>query len=122
MPFVAYSTTTISSGTALSGEVDLRGMRLVGIIFPSAWTAADVTFQIARQPAADGGSYGNVFNTDDSGTGAELSWDAAASQVTVPDWSGAFIGNAMLKIRSGPSGVPVNQAADRVLTLILHRL
>jgi len=36
----------ILNGASLSGEVDLRGSRLVGAIFPAAWTAANLSFQV----------------------------------------------------------------------------
>lgn len=114
-----YSYVTIPNGTAITGEIDLRTWRLLGIKFPAAWTAADITFQVSEKPTAEGGVYAEVFNTDDSGTGAALVWDAAASIYSLPDWAAAALQHCMLKVRSGTSGAPVNQGADRILTLIL---
>lgn len=106
----------IASGASLSGEADLRGQVLVAIQFPSAWTAADVSFQAAEVPAALGGVFGEVFISDAAGTGAALAIDAAASQYSTLNFAGVPA-NCVLKVRSGPSGVPVNQAADRDIIL-----
>lgn len=110
---------TIANGTSLSPEFSLRGFRIVGIKFPAAWTAADLTFQASEIPTAEGGVYGNVFATDDAGTGAEVVVDAAASQVTVPDTTNSWPADCMVKIRSGTAGTPVNQGAARIVTLLL---
>lgn len=111
----------IANGAALSGEIDLRSFRLLGVILPAAWTAADLSFQAAAKPTAEGGVYGEVFIDPGTGVGAALLLDAAASQVTFLD-NEAIVGGCMLKVRSGPSGGPVNQAAARTLTLILQTL
>lgn len=113
---MGYSSPThakIASGTSLTGEIDLRGRRLVGIQFPSAWTAADCSLQIA---AAPGGAYGEVFYDTGDGTGTVMAVDASASKATMIP-SAVAPCNCMLKVRSGPSGAAVNQLADRDLVL-----
>lgn len=108
----------ILNGQSLTGEIDLRGYRLTGVIFPAAWTAADLSMQMASAP---GGTYGEVFLDVGNGTGAAIAIDAAASQVTLLNAS-VFIGDCVIKLRSGPSGVPVNQGADRDIILLLATL
>jgi hypothetical protein len=76
---------------------------------PAAWTAASLTFQ----GSADGTTYGDLYDA-----GTEMSTAAGASRVIHLDWT-KFVGLRFLKIRSGTTGVPVNQGGDRVLTLVL---
>lgn len=102
----------IANGTAISGPIDLRGNILTAIQYPAAWTAADLSIQISDTEL---GTYAEVFTDPGTGVGTVGAWDAAANQVTIIQ---QMIANCWIKIRSGPSGVPVNQGADR--TLILH--
>lgn len=101
-------TATIANGESLSDAIDLTGYSLVAIVMPSVWTAANLTFQAGATAAALADVY------DSSG---ELSVTAAASRfITVsPD---AFVALRHLKVRSGTTGSPVNQAAERSITLI----
>ena len=104
-------TATIASGASLSGAVEVpRGCALVGISMPSTWTAAALTFQ-----AAVINIYQNAYTT----AGAAISYTAGAAQALPVDpaqWKHA----AKLKVRSGTAGSPVNQAADRILTLVFR--
>jgi hypothetical protein len=43
---------TIAHGVADSGAFDLAGSRIVAVITPAAWTAADVTFKIETLPGS----------------------------------------------------------------------
>lgn len=101
----------IGNGTAISGPIDLRGMILTGIGYPAAWTAADVSIQISD---TETGTYAEVFTDPGTGVGTVGAWDAAAGQVTLVQ---QMIANCFIKVRSGPVGAPVNQGADRTLTL-----
>lgn len=107
-------TATIASGQSLSDIVELRPQGRAGactlatIVMPSAWTSANITFQ----GSVDGQTFGNVY--DDSG--AEVTVAAAASRVIVVTAS-YFWGIRWIRLRSGTSSVPVNQAAQRTLTL-----
>lgn len=109
----AVRTAVIANAASLSAEVDLEGFKLIAIEMPAAWTAANLTFQAS---SVTGGTFANVH--DDAGV--EVAVTAAASRVigldaTLPDLTAI----RFLKIRSGTSGVPVNQGAERTLTLIL---
>lgn len=111
----------IANGTAISAAVNIGPMTLVGIIMdPSAWTPADLTFQAAP----DGATFGELVETDLAAADA-----VAALQVHSPA-AGQFIvldpaklrGVVSLKVRSGTSGSPVNQLADRNLTLLARSI
>lgn len=120
---VTYHPVTISSGTAVSEAVRLGERTLVGVYFPGTWTAADVTFEAGPQ----------VPGSEDS---ADVSWhdvyDQDGNEVTVSEPAGGFAdvhaaveepaqfeGAEWLRVRSGTAATPVNQAADRILTLAL---
>jgi len=107
-PPSSYSV-TIPSGQSLSGAVDLGGRTLGAIQMPAAWDAASMTFEASL----DGVTYFNLL--DD--TASEVTLTVAANdllRLTLSDWQ-AF---RWLKFRSGTSGSPVNQSADRVISLI----
>jgi hypothetical protein len=107
----------ILSGASLTSAIDLstsdqRCGRLMAIHMPAAWTTASLTFQ----GSPDGITYQNIYNA----SGAEYSVAAAASRdIILPP--GDFAGFRYLKIRSGTSGTPVTQAADRTLTVLTAR-
>ena len=111
-----YQSATIAAGQSLSGEVNLGEKQLVAIYMPSSWTAADLTFQ----SSPDGGTtWCELYTTDGAAADA-----AAAFQVHSPTASLCIAidptklrGVNCLKVRSGTSGSPVNQAAQAVLTL-----
>lgn len=106
-------TVTIASGTSLSGALNLGPMvtGIVAIEMPAAWTAANLTFQVST----DGTTYVNLYN--DGGTEATIT--AAASQTLSmrQDMTAILSKFRWLKIRSGTSGTPVNQGADRSLAV-----
>lgn len=123
MGYTTYKNTTIASGSSLTSAVRIGGgvdqagnttpdsFHLFAIIFPSAWTAANATFQIS----ADGTTFVDLYDAD----GTETIAQADASRAVHLD-PAIFSAVPYLKIRSGTSGTPVNQAADRVLTLVLR--
>lgn len=105
-----YMSIDIANGASLSEAAPLAGMVLVGIIIPSSWTAADLTFQASH----DGTNYANVYGDD----GAERTVEADASRFIMLDpvnWLSA----SWLKVRSGTAGLAVNQGAARTITLVL---
>lgn len=116
MLLTSTKTTTITNGTALSGAVALGEQVLVGIQMSAAWTSASLSFQIS----IDGGTtWLDLY--DDSGTEVTLSPTSPAGKFLAisPD---PFAGAVFLKVRSGTTGTPVNQGADRVLTLLTRKL
>lgn len=110
---------TIANGTALSPEVNVNQKRIVGIRMSAGWTAGAITFQaLIDEPAAlpKAPVFGNVV--DAAGAEISLATPTAGTYMALPDTL-ALLGLGRIKIRSGTSGVPVNQAADRVLYLVL---
>jgi hypothetical protein len=101
----------ILNATAITGPIDLRGSILNAIQIPAVWTAAALSIQMCD---TETGTYGEVFTDPGTGVGTVLALSAAAGQITMV---AQMIANCFIKIRSGPSGVPVNQGADRALTL-----
>jgi hypothetical protein len=77
---------------------------------PAAWTAATLTFQVSY----DGTTFVDLY--DDTGT--EIQWQAAASRFIVPSAPSQFFGIQALKVRSGTTGTPVNQGADRAIQVV----
>ena len=107
---------TIASGQSLSDEIDLEGYSLLGIIMPGSWTAAGLSFEAAQSP---GGSFQDLHDS----AGAEAVVTAAASRAIglAGVTAEALAPFRIIKIRSGTSAVPVNQAAARTLELVLKR-
>jgi hypothetical protein len=99
---------TIANGASLSGGVELGAGALVAIILPT-FTSAGLSFQSSE----DGTSWREAF-------------DSANAAITVAVTTGGYIsapaalrGAPWLKVRSGTSGAPVTQGADRVISLVV---
>jgi len=105
---------TILSGQSLSTELDLGGPRLCGVAFPSAWTAASLTFQAPINADAETLVWGNLY----SDAGTEISVPGTVDRVVMFSNPSLFLGVRRLKVRSGTSGTPVVQAANRTLYLL----
>lgn len=101
----------IANGAALSAAVDLGADRAHRIVLPAAWTAAALTFQAS----SDGVGFADLYDRD-----GEVILPAAvvAANRTVVLDQAAFYGIRYLKVRSGTSAAPVNQAAARNLLLV----
>ena len=101
---------TISNGTALSSGVPFGAKMLVGIAMSAGWDAAVLSFQVSY----DGGT---TYQEMVTSAGTAIGYTVAANQFIAVDptlWRGVN----MVKVRSGTSGTPVNQTADRILNLI----
>lgn len=66
MSYRVYSspTATIANNQTTSGEVDTKGLHLIGLQFPAAFTGASVTIQRAKEP---GGTFGDVRDLQNGG-------------------------------------------------------
>lgn len=103
-------TATIASGAAISAAIDIGNTRMARLALPAGWTTANITFQTS----VDGLAFKNLYDI----YGTEYTVVAAADRaILIP--LADFIGVRHLKIRSGTIGTPVNQGADRILTLQL---
>jgi hypothetical protein len=106
------TTATISQGAALSSDIVLDSYELVAVIMPAEWTAANLTVQVVHA-----GREVNVY--DDAGT--EVTLTAAANRmILLNTLTKQLRGQQTIRLRSGTSGTPVNQAFARTLTLVLR--
>jgi hypothetical protein len=104
---------TITSGQSLSPAIALGAMTLVGISMPAGWDAAALTFQVS----VDDATYQELFDR----LGAAIQ-SAATANIYIELDPVTWAGINSLKIRSGTSGAPVAQSADRVLNLVARAL
>lgn len=103
---------TIAQNTSLSSLISLGGLRLSGLVMPDAWDTADLTFQVSIDQ-------GMTWHDLKDSEGNEIVTKASASDGLV--WSiSAFVPYQFIRVRSGHSGLPVNQDADRTLQLVLR--
>jgi hypothetical protein len=111
---MASAAVTVSNGTALSNAANLVNKEFpVGLYLSGTWTAAGLSFAVS----------------DDNVTFAALR-DRNGAEITIAEPSGGFGGQYValdpswfagalyLKVRSGTVGTPVNQGADRILTIV----
>lgn len=118
-PISRYSATiaaSIASGASLSGGVEIGNYPILALFVSSGWTSAAITFQ----GSVDGGvTYANVF--DDSGVEVVIAANViptAANQIFVnASILEKLAGLQFIKIRSGTSVTPVNQASAVTVTL-----
>jgi len=108
-------TITILSGQSLSSPIDLRNPDLFGFtpmvfITPSAWDAAKVSAQIS----VDGVNWFNfhLWNSDFESAHTLLASEAHM----ITDYP--FRGIPYVRFRSGTDNAPVNQTANRTITVI----
>lgn len=70
---MAVAKATIASGQTTSGEIDLKGGAMVGIITPSALTSTTMTFTASDK---EGGTFVPVYDSE----GNQINITVAASQ------------------------------------------
>lgn len=107
-------TATIANGASLSDTVDCgEGLFPVALIIPGAWTPADITFQAS----IDGTNFSNLYDEDAN----EITVTANTSRfivLTPSEW----VGVRYLKIRSGSAAAPINQTAERTITVVVRQV
>lgn len=108
------SSATISLTTAADGaseQINLTGLKLVGISMPASWTDAKLGFQ----NSVDGSTFQSVYNT----AGDHLTYSTSANRTVIFD-PAVTVGLQLIKVVSETSaGVATAQAATRTLKLIL---
>ena len=98
---------TILSGQALGAGIQVNGCHPVRLVMPAAWDAASITLQ----ESPDNATWQNLYDNN----GGEITVQAAASRTIVIPPS-LLPGLIYLRLRSGTSGAPVNQTANRIVT------
>lgn len=104
---------TIPNGGSLSNGVFTRNLDLFGILMPSAWTNAQLTFQVS-----DNGEdwYDLYDDTNEFSLPTQsVAADHAISGGVLAD---VFHAYNWIKVRSGTSAAGVNQGADRIIKLV----
>lgn len=116
----SYHQVTIASGQTASSILKEIGIgpcsALVGIIMPSAWTAADITFQCAHdQPVNDGDptAFQDVYDKD----GIQLKISSPAANRFIMLIPSVFAGFRHLKLISSAA-----QGAARTLTVVVREV
>lgn len=109
--FISVTISTAANG--LSGAINVGGGTLAAIQMPATWTAAGMTFQAS----IDGDTFNSVYGS----TGNEINYTVAANRIITFD-PAFWLGLRQIKIRSGTSGTPVAQAAERSLVAIVQAL
>lgn len=104
-------TATIAGGASLSPKISIPvSWHLLGIAMPESWTVANLTFQVSHN---DGITFYDFY--DDGGNEVTVTADESRFIALTPRiWAGV----SHIKVRSGTSGTPVNQAATRSLILM----
>ncbi len=98
-------------GTVATGAPSSASATLLAVQLPAAWTAAVLTLQASR----DGVVWADVYDR----FGAEVTLQAAADRRVVVEPS-LIAGVEFLRIRSGTTAAPVNQAAARDVVLLFR--
>lgn len=110
-PAPIVQTATIDATASLSGGVALASAFPVGLMVPSTWTPATITFQ----GSIDGGA--TYFNLRTSG-GSEVMVNVTTAGDLYTLNPLDFASLTHLKARSGTSATPVNQTANVNLSLV----
>lgn len=100
---------TIPNGGSLSGAAKIGLSQIVGLDVPTI-DSATLSFQVS----ADGVTYRNAYDA----AGAEVTTGAANTGNRFLAAPASVAAAAYVKVRSGTGGTPVNQGADRTITLI----
>lgn len=100
---------TVPNGAALSEAIDLRGYEPLAVQMPAAWTAAGLSFEVSD----DGVNFADLYNTSGEYT-LTVATDRAVALSTPNELSGF----QFIKVRSGTTGTPVNQGADRLIKIL----
>ncbi|MDD2325477.1 MAG: hypothetical protein PHW63_05700 [Alphaproteobacteria bacterium] len=103
----------IESGDSLTGTINLGGLRLFGIVMPSEWTTANLTFQMSPDAGA---TWVDVVDQN----GDEVLMAGKLVSYVAVEKPAQFAPLQYLRIRSGTSLTPISQSAARVLQLVLR--
>lgn len=117
MASIKYETVVIANGAATSATFKLFGFRISAIITPSAWTTADLSFEV------DPNGSGTFYKVqDNSGALVRCTGIATASaEYIIPPEVADHISGELGKIVSSnvASEADVNQGAERSLVVVL---
>jgi hypothetical protein len=112
-PHTYTKTVTIGAGASLSSACFLENFELCGIITPSGWDTAALTFQ----GSVDNTTFYNVWNG-----AAEAAYAAVTASIFVVFDPAIFLGIPYIKVRSGTGASAVNQADAVTVTLVMRQI
>lgn len=104
---------TIASGASLSSALDIHDDVVTGVVIPSGWTAANVTFE----GSVDNRTYYSLYEQD----GTEVVITSAGQGYYNVELQ-AFLPVVFVRLRSGTKAAPVTQVDNRTLTVLLKEL
>lgn len=108
---------TIASGASASEMIPTQGMALIGVLMPSAWTAANIGYKacLSGRP--------NDLVTAYDGGGIVLQTPAAASRFLAFPLTDAIFAPFLQIVSVDPADgtTPVNQGAERSVVLLFRR-
>lgn len=105
---------TILNGTSVSEKTAAGAGRIVGVVMPAAWTAADLSFE---GYLLDGVTPGPAI--DKAGTQIKITAPAAGAIVVLSEGTDLWM-IGPYRLRSGTTAAAVNQGADRVLGVVIE--
>lgn len=103
---------TIKAGQSLSDWATIEG-KLCGIYVPEGWTPASMTFVVSQEGKGNGMPLYEWAAEREYPSAVAVA--GRALSLSLVDW---LPWNAV-RVRSGTSGVPITQPADRVIRLML---
>lgn len=107
------SATLTTAADGLSSVVDLQAYTLMGIIMPSTWATAGITFKVSE---SSGGTFYDLY--DDAGN--EVSASAANGRsVSLDSIALKLAPFRYIKMRSGTTATPVAQSTNVTITLLV---
>jgi hypothetical protein len=129
---IRFATVTIANGAAVSSNFDLVGYRIIAVISPAVWTAADIGFRV--ETANQSGVFVDVVASD----GVIYSLKAIEAAVAeyhmiggAPTSTSGTVGYAVDPVISSPGRAQVvsftggaqteaNQGAARTLVVVME--
>lgn len=118
-------TVTIANGASESGELDVAGSDILGIVIPAAWTAAAITFLAATREDLPGNADTFAPLYDDAGNEVTIASAGVVAGRFIalrPDIAPLTRAPWRIKLRSGIAGAAVTQGAARTLQVVLGKI
>lgn len=106
---------TIAAGASESTVIDAVGSKLMGIIMPAAWTAADITFLVCD---TENGTFRPLH--DDLKVEAKITSPAVNEAYALDTLAGVLAPWRFIKLRSGTKAAAVVQVAQAVIKVSLE--
>ena len=107
---------TIASGASVSGSLEAMDSALIGFVMPAVWNTAALNIEVSM----DNATWATVVY-DDNGL-AVSSWATPVAAAAYAVDALSMLPWRYVRFRSGTSGSPANQGADRLITAVMRPL